>query len=342
MELRMLSPAHRHITRGRHAARTRRTRELVDLAQKRFFGCDVCRHNDSYEWVDDLLGSLRLRKRERGRLFRALTCPRCESQVHPGTFVLGADRRELRRLAFSKRFDEIYKTEMEEFREFLLRHPMLGATRPFGKLLVRAVNRAKKTKLEPGLWFRATTDTNETNLGPRPREGAARAHRFNQIGQVAWYLGQDARTAAVEALREPRPSVQIAMQTAKILEPVYILDLRLPFLEPNPTEGWILREVIARGFFSEPTDDIDESQPQYRAPQYIADLARKRGFRGILYDSTRPSAYNNPEAWGTNLVLFDPVPARELTPVGLMEFGEADFDIFSMDRWPLQPIPTTG
>lgn len=43
----------------------------------------------------------------------------------------------------------------------------------------------------------------------------------------------------------------------------------------------------------------------------------------------------NPEAWGTNLVLFDPIPQHELTPVEVMEFGEPDHDIFSIERWPL-------
>jgi hypothetical protein len=331
----MPTPKHENTT----VSTTRRTRELVELAQERLSGCDVCRHKNSYEWVEDVLKPLRLRKRERGRLFRALTCPGCESGVHSGTFVFGTDRDELRRLALSKKFDRLYKKELDEFREFLLRYPMLGAEHPFGRRLAKAVSRAKKISLAPELWFRATADTNETVLGPRPRQRAARAYRFNQIGQVAWYLGKDAQTAAVEVLREPRPRVPLAIQAAKILEPVPVLDLRFPLWGDNPTGSWILREVVARRFVSQPTDDLDESRPQYRVPQYIADLARRRGFRGILYDSTRPSAYNNPEAWGTNIVLFDPVPRHELRPVEVKEFGEPDHGIDSMERWTLCSIP---
>jgi hypothetical protein len=325
------------ITAGR-ASKTRRTRDLVELAHERFYGCEVCRRSDSYEWIDDILGPVRLRKRERVRLFRALTCPGCESRVQSGTFVLGADRRELWRLSLSKKFDRLHKKELEEFRDFLLRHPMLGAEHPFGRRLARAVSRAKKVRLDQEVWYRATKDTKETVLGPRPRERAARAYRFNQIGQVAWYFGKDTRTAAVEVLREPRPRIPLAIQAVKILERVPVLDLRLPLWGNNPTESWILGEVIARRFISEPTDDFDDSRPQYRIPQYIADLARKHGFRGILYDSTRPSAYNNPEAWGTNLVLFDPIPQHELQPVELVEFRDLDQGVFSMERWPLSTI----
>lgn len=318
----------------RRASRTRRTSELVKLAQERFYGCEACRFDESYDFIDHVVRPLKLRKRERQRLFRALTCRECESSVQSGTFVLGPDRSQLRRLALSKKFDRLHREEYEEFRDLLVRYPMLGAEHPFGRRLAKAVSRAKKTNLEPALWFRATTNTREPALGPRPRERAARACRFNQIGQVVWYLGKDARTAAVEVLREPRPGVPFAIGEVKILEPIPVLDLRL-FWQDKPIGTWILREVIERRLLSEPTDALDESRPQYRVPQYVADLARRHGFRGILYDSTRPSAYNNPEAWGTNLVLFDPIPQHELALVEIMEFGEPTYDIFT-DRWPLR------
>jgi hypothetical protein len=335
----MAIPRNEHFT-ARTGPKTRRTGKLVELAQERFSGCEVCRPDDSYDLIDDVLRPLSLRKRERTRLFRTLSCPGCESRVESGRWVLGLDRSDLRRLSLSKKFDRLHKEELVQFRDFLVKHPMLGAEHPFGRMLGKAVSRAKKTRLEPKSWFRATKNTSETVLGPRSRERAARAYRFNQIGQVAWYLGKDAHTAAVEALREPKSKVPLAIQKIEILDAVPVLDLRLPLWGDNPTESWILGEVIARRFISERTDDSDESRPQYRVPQFIADLARRYGFRGILYDSTRPSAYNNPEAWGTNLVLFDPIPQYQLTPVEVMEFRELDDAIFSMERWPLRPITT--
>lgn len=321
------------MARSEHAIiqpKTRRTKELIALAQERFYSCEICRQNDSYDLIDDVLKPLRLRKRERNRLFSCLSCPGCESPVQAGTCVLALDQSELRRLSLSKRFDRLHVKDLEQFRDFLVQHPMLGAEHPFGRMLAKAVSRAKKTKLEPGSWFRATKDTGETVLAPRPRERTARAYRFNQIGQVAWYLGKDVQTAAVEALREPKSNVPFAIQEIDILEAVRVLDLRF-------TEIWILGEVIARRFISEPTDDRDESRPQYRVPQFIADLARRYGFRGIVYRSTCPSAYNNPEALGTNLVLFDPIPQQyKLAPIEVMEFGEPDYGVFSPERWPLR------
>jgi RES domain len=162
-----------------------------------------------------------------------------------------------------------------------------------------------------------------------------KAYRFNFIGQAAWYLGCDVQTAAVEVLRKPQPKRPFAVATVRILERLPVLDLRRGLWGENPAGNWILKEVVSRRFVSEPTDEVDDSRPQYRIPQYVADLARRRRLRGILYDSTRPSAYNNPEAFGYNLVVFDPVPRYELVRAQLMEFGESDGEGFALDRWPL-------
>lgn len=215
---------------------------------------------------------------------------------------------------------------------------MLGADHKFGQQLAKAVTHAKMYNPEVRHWFRATLDLSGLHLEPRTREQATMAYRFNQIGQVAWYLGSDARTAAVEVLREPRAGIPFAIAEVEMLEPIAVLDLCYPLEGDNPTGTWILREVVARRFISEPTDDVDLSRPQYRVPQFIADLARRRGFRGILYDSSRPSAYNNPEAWGTNLVLFGPIPRCKLSTTEVMEFGKADFEPFGMERWPLRSL----
>lgn len=112
---------------SREAARRRRTKELVQLAEERFSGCRVCRRRDSFDCIDDVLSPLRLRKQERNRLFRVLTCPACELPVYPGAFVLGASRERLRQAMLSKKFGRLHKQELEEFQVMLLRRPMLGA-----------------------------------------------------------------------------------------------------------------------------------------------------------------------------------------------------------------------
>ena len=126
----------------------------------------------------------------------------------------------------------------------------------------------------------------------------------------------------------------------ELSESLIVLDLRWGISDQrDPAGHWVLRNVVNRGFVSEPTDDSDDSRPQYRLPQYIGDLARQRGFRGILYDSTRPGAYNNPDAFGHNLVLFHPIPigsyADAVHSDKVFEFANPDYGPWSLETWSL-------
>jgi len=137
----------------------------------------------------------------------------------------------------------------------------------------------------------------------------------------------------VEVLRAPKAGQPICIADVRILEAVDVLDLRFVFCGNDGIGHWILRNVVDRRFISEPTSDTDDHRPQYRVPQFVADLARKRNFRGILYDSTRPSAYNNPEAFGHNLVLFDPIPEHTIDDDRVLKFEEGETDLSSLERW---------
>jgi hypothetical protein len=151
-------------------------------------------------------------------------------------------------------------------------------------------------------------------------------------------LGSDEKTAAVEVLREPLPSSPFCVAKIEILEPKTVLDIRTALWGEDTTGNWILRNVIDRRFLSEQINQEDRSCPQYRIPQFVADLARRRGFQGIFYDSSRPSAYNNPEAVGSNVVIFDPNPAYRILSQAEIEFCEPDHDVWSMERWPVRPV----
>jgi hypothetical protein len=123
-----------------------------------------------------------------------------------------------------------------------------------------------------------------------------------------------------------------------LLEPIAVLDLRSVIWGEDSIREWILRNVVDSRFIAERTSDAEDTRPEYRVPQFVADLARRRRLRGVLYDSTRPSAYNNPEAVGHNLVVFDPFPANAIEDESAVEFGEPDYDPFGLERWPLRTV----
>jgi hypothetical protein len=216
---------------------------------------------------------------------------------------------------------------------------MLGSEHPFGKLLSRAMKHAKKTVLEPAAWFHAIEQDRPFLL--RPQTQIIKAGRYHHIGQSVLYLGCDEKTAAVERLRWPQSGKRLDIVKIKVTERIDVLDLRSFFYgEVDPLATGILRFAVRNGFVSEPTTDVDDSRPQYRIPQFIADLARRKQFRGILFNSTRPSAYNNPEAVGHNLVIFDPTNATCVVERrSTIHFGLPDYDVMTAnERWPLEAL----
>jgi hypothetical protein len=260
--------------------------------------------------------------------------------VPSGSLVATPSEEQVKQSISFKKFERLHRHHVEEFRTSLIQYPMLGAQDPFGQLLVKSMRKAKNTVLQPSCWYRAVAHTPDPDFEPRSRYETINAGRYNQIGQRVWYLGSDEKTAAVEKLRAPRSGCPLSIGKIELLESLTVLDLRATLGGEDPIGQWILRNVVDRRFVSEPTNDVDKSRPQYRVPQFIADLARQRRFRGILYDSTRPSPQNNPEAVGHNLVVFDPIPLHKKCSHAALEFAEdLEYDVmFSMERWRLLPI----
>jgi RES domain len=143
-------------------------------------------------------------------------------------------------------------------------------------------------------------------------------------------------------MQKPEPGQPVSIAKVKVIESVPVLDLRSVVWGEDPAQQWVLRNVVDNRFISEPTSDVEDTRPEYRVPQFIADLARKRRLRGILYDSTRPSAYNNPEAVGYNLVVFDPFPDHVIEENTVVAFDEPDYDPFSSEVWKLLHLHTRG
>ena len=67
-------------------------------------------------------------------------------------------------------------------------------------------------------------------------------------------------------------------------------------------------------------------------------LLDAEGSEEFFTTALAPLSYNNPEAWDMNLMLFELFPRYEIRPAALMEFGKPDYDIFSLERWPLRSV----
>ena len=126
--------------------------------------------------------------------------------------------------------------------------------------------------LEPSVWYRATHYSDAPNFEPRPQSEATKVNRYNQIGEFAWYLGSDEKTAAVEVLRKPMSGAPVCIAPTRLLEPLVVLDLRSVIWGEDPIRQWILRNVVDKRFISQPTSDVEDTRPEYRVPQFVADF----------------------------------------------------------------------
>jgi len=118
---------------------------------------------------------------------------------------------------------------------------------------------------------------------------------------VSRHLGIPA-AAAEESLREridARDGLVIGRMS--VTASVRVLDLRVSVLGESPIRSLLLEGLVHTGALRRPTAYEDKSLPQYRVPQYIADLVRRRGLAGIVYSSSRGLPLEFP---ATNLVLF--------------------------------------
>lgn len=303
--------------------RSRLTRDLVALAHNRLRGCEWCWRRDSFEFADEALTKLALNHLEFRRLFNNLLCPGCDSRILPTTFVLSVTDGELRELG-----SEQHCRELEGFKHTLVRYPKLGRKHKVGRRLDRNLRRAKITVLDSGRWYYASARVH------RPSPGGG---RFHEAGQTTWYMARDRKTAAIEALRH------ISLDPVEIFEeqiqrPITVLDLRQLPCDEEQLGNWFLRNFVARGYVSEVRED--QGLEAYRIPQFIADLARRRGVHGILFSSTRPSPNGSPMG-GDCLALFDTSRVTKTPLTSTYQFAGPSLETsinFGDEVWPLMQV----
>jgi hypothetical protein len=299
---------------GNRSLRGRRTTVLIELAYQRFHACEVCCKDKAVRSIRDALNPLKLRRREIQRLMRNLTCPACESPIRDYYYDAVAVY-EPEQLRDHRRIDSYlkkYRVLLDSFHAFLLRYPSLGGLHQVGRLLTNAAKRAKVRSLEPSIWYHARPDHGkfpsvDEYLPRNPAKVERRAGRFNHGGQDAYYVAQAPETAAIEMTGTRSPSKRVWISPVRIVRSLKVLDLRIQMCGESEPLPLLLSGLIYQGIISACVEE-DLSYPQYRIPQFIADLLRWKRVDGVLYTRTRDSGFHNPEAFGENLVLLSPKP----------------------------------
>jgi hypothetical protein len=276
--------------------RSRTTQLLRELAEERFHGCDEC-SKDAYDSADAILKPLRLSRREALRLNRNLMCPGCEASLTLSDYVAAYSDEELRHNRRFKRWHEEYSSKVNAFEGFSFE---------IQRTITKALKRSHITVLEPGTWYRG--------LGRKPRSpedcfpfNRQSPGRFNHFGQLAFYLGAEKLTAALEVIQNRPPKKKhspLWLAEVTVESKLRVLDVRQPFPDGRQRQkAAFLQGLIESSFLRRPKTGDKPMHPEYLLTQVLADAARWHELDGIIYTSSQEYPYSY-RVFGTNLVIF--------------------------------------
>ena len=223
-----------------------------------------------------------------------------ECWVRPTSEVLFHRRLE----AANKR----YGPRLSEFRDYLSKHPFLGASHPTGRALIRAVQKMPPITVD-GRWYRGLRPRCERGRVPKssdfraPDDSRSRIGegRFNHAGQAHWYLAGSPATCVAEILDLGAGVVDVQKvelaACADVLD-VYCPDGAEPFGSGDHLTDLALVLILTDANLYARVERHRPWKPGYLLPRFVMDAAKAAGFAGIRYRSVRYFQ-------GQNVVLFD-------------------------------------
>jgi hypothetical protein len=295
--------------------RDKRICKFASVIQQEIVSCPNEQSSEDGEvviWIDgcstdlsDLLMNHEVPEELQKEVVSRLRCPRCESPLDAWQEVGTKYAFERQHEAAVKQALRKHGEQVFEFWGFLQRFPMLGATHPFGKRILREVRKSPRISLDKPHWFRAR-ENKEHGFGPAPAEKVA-DQRYNRSGQSRWYFSDNAEAAVAEAARAGTAWVQ----HFEVGHLDGLLDLRAWRADDDrvldeegnyrPPHGLLVVSLVYGDLLTQRHYGDDKGRqwkPEYLVTSFVAEAANAFGFAGILCASVRYPA--------ENLVVFDP------------------------------------
>ena len=138
--------------------------------------------------------------------------------------------------------------------------------------------------------------------------------RYNNEGQSFLYLSSDQETGIIEKFDGPKivPTGTCAIQGFE----VRVLDKVLDLTQAGPNSPLLYAALVHVGALNQERFHALSWKPEYLVPRFVADVARAKGFRAMLYQTSKVFY-----ATGLNLVVFDP-KASGILPTGDLAIWE--------------------
>lgn len=275
-------------------------------------GCYNCQPWEGGEpiWIEhksdlyDLLLYYDVKEGDMEEVLQGFSCPRCGNSLESPYAEVAVKTEYDRKVA--KIFDDLENDEIKkklvDFSTFLSRFPYLGALHPFGKEIFDCLTNAPKYNLIKEEWFRARLLNDESRtynshemFAPDPNKVYIKEGRYNHTGQSFLYLSKDEKTAFIE-VKQPKVNTCV-IQKFVITDLKNILDLRFDYLDINTDANIVYLALIYNGHLNEIPNEKSSWKPEYFIPRYMADVARRLNYDGILYTGA--------VSLGLNLLIFD-------------------------------------
>jgi hypothetical protein len=276
------------------------------LAEAEINGCGLCKQ-DCLDWVCDILSDLGVPADLHCYTCRDLVCPNCEARLAPGTWIQRCDTEDRSSVHFVARSIHTYRKNLTEFHEFLSCFPTLGLDHPVGAMINRSIRRFPIAALQGQQWIRAQRLeraeelTAERMSPPDPAKHKISQGRYNHEGQSTLYVSENVETAVAEQFERPGKESDglCGVQSFEITSLDRVLDLR-----GVSSRSLFYAALVFDRYLDRSVDHTSSWKPEYLVPRFVADVARRKGFDGIVYWTTKVSY----AAGGSNLVIFHPSP----------------------------------
>lgn len=252
----------------------------------------------------------------RHQVLADLDCPNCRDNLSEHHEVGVKFDFEIEHERAVERAIEEFGDQLREFAAFLEKYPMLGVAHPVGRRILDSIGSFPRTRPDKPTWYRARRIEHGRQLGvdemrvPDPRVVPVPSGRFNHLGQAHWYLASSKHTAAEEVIQKGELMVWMQKWIVGQLEPILNLVVFGPD-DPDPVNDsrvgelpLIATAMIFGDYLRQDADRTAAWKPEYFIPVYVADAAKRAGFKAIRFTSTR--TYSDP-----NLVIFDSDAAVE-------------------------------
>ena len=213
-----------------------------------------------------------------------LHCDFCGTQLQRGDSVAYATPSETELNKKLGEWELKYKKEFKRFSKHIEKYPYLASVHPFATKIMESLKSMKKLTVS-GEWYQSRNIkdgkqfSNKDMKNPNPKKHMISEGRYNHFGQSNLYLSDNNACSAFEIIDNQESIVWI--QKFELKE--YPNILRLSYDKGVEDLGL---EIIMTGLlFSEELEKPVKKnygwKPEYFVPRFIADAAKKEGFKGI-------------------------------------------------------------